>query len=146
MNITEIKYIEEISRLLRENGLTKIKVRSGEMELCVEKSETACAPARQEAPVVIPQAAEAPEEKVVDFNNVYEVKAPMVGVFYTAPSPDDEPFVRIGDEVKKGDVLCILEAMKLMNEIAAEQDGRIVDICVKNGDVAEYGQVLFKLT
>jgi acetyl-CoA carboxylase biotin carboxyl carrier protein len=146
MNITEIKYIQEITRLLRENGLTKIQVRSGDAELCVEKSETACAPANYEMPVAVPKAVEAPEEKIVDFNNVYEVKAPMVGVFYTAPSPDDEPFVRIGDEVKKGDVLCILEAMKLMNEITAERDGRIVDICVKNGDVAEYGQVLFKLT
>jgi acetyl-CoA carboxylase biotin carboxyl carrier protein len=146
MNITEIKYIQEITRLLRENGLTKIEVCDGDKKLCVEKAETACAPARIEAPVIVPQAAEAPEEKIVDFNNVYEVKAPMVGVFYTAPSPDDEPFVRIGDEVKKGDVLCILEAMKLMNEISAEQDGHVVDICLKNGDVAEYGQVLFKLT
>ena len=74
-----------------------------------------------------------------------EVKAPIVGVFYSAPSPEADPFVRIGDTVKKGDVLCILEAMKSMNEITAEHDGKIVDICVQNGDVMEFGQVLFKI-
>ncbi|MDR0490721.1 MAG: acetyl-CoA carboxylase, biotin carboxyl carrier protein, partial [Oscillospiraceae bacterium] len=59
--------------------------------------------------------------------------------------PDSEAFVSIGSKVKKGDVLCIIEAMKLMNEITAEQDGEIVDICAKNGDIAEFGQVLFKM-
>ena len=73
-----------------------------------------------------------------------EIKAPIVGVFYSAPSPEADPFVRIGDTVKKGDVLCILEAMKSMNEITAEHDGKIIDICVQNGDVVEFGQVLFK--
>lgn len=73
-----------------------------------------------------------------------EVKSPMVGVFYNVPYPEAEPFVRIGDTVKKGDVLCLLEAMKLMNEIQAEKDGKITDICVKNGDVVEFGQTLFK--
>jgi acetyl-CoA carboxylase biotin carboxyl carrier protein len=77
--------------------------------------------------------------------NAVEVKAPMVGVFFNAPAPDSEPFVKVGDSVKKGDVLCILEAMKLMNEIPAESAGTISEICVKNGDVVEYGQVLFKI-
>ena len=74
-----------------------------------------------------------------------EIKSPMVGVFYSAPSPDADSFVRIGDIVKKGDVLCILEAMKSMNEIQAERDGKIIDICANNGDVVEFGQILFKL-
>ena len=74
-----------------------------------------------------------------------DIKSPMVGVYYSSPSPEADPFVRIGDMVKKGDVLCILEAMKLMNEITAEQDGKIADICAKNGDVVEFGQVLFKV-
>ncbi len=86
-----------------------------------------------------------PGGSTVDFNHVTEVKSPMVGVFYAAPSPDAEPFVQVGSKVKKGDVLCIIEAMKLMNEITAEQDGEIVDICVQNGDVVEYGQTLFKI-
>jgi acetyl-CoA carboxylase biotin carboxyl carrier protein len=74
-----------------------------------------------------------------------EIKSPMVGVFFAASSPDSEPFVKIGDTVKKGDVLCILEAMKLMNEITAEHDGKITSICAENGDVVEFGQVLFRI-
>ena len=73
------------------------------------------------------------------------IKSPMVGVFYAAPSPDSEPFVTVGKKVNKGDVVCIVEAMKLMNEITAEQSGTISEICVNNGDIVEYGQTLFKI-
>ena len=69
----------------------------------------------------------------------------MVGVFYCSSSPEARPFVTAGSVIKKGDVLCIIEAMKLMNEIQAETDGQIVDICVSNGDVVEFGQTLFKI-
>lgn len=71
------------------------------------------------------------------------VKSPMVGVFYRASSPEAEPFVSVGQQVKKGQVLCIIEAMKLMNEISAERDGQITQVCVKDGDIVEYGQPLF---
>ena len=81
----------------------------------------------------------------MDFNDVFEAKSPLVGAFYAAPSPGAKPFVRVGSRVKKGDVLCIVEAMKLMNEIQAERDGEIVDICAHDGDVVEFGQTLFKL-
>ena len=74
-----------------------------------------------------------------------EVTSPMVGVFYAAPAEDAEPFVKVGDRVKKGQTLCIIEAMKLMNEITATQDGEIVDICAQSGSVVEYGQTLFTL-
>ncbi len=74
-----------------------------------------------------------------------EIKAPMVGTFYSKSSPKDAPFVKVGDHVKKGDCLCILEAMKLMNEIEAECDGEIVEICKKDEDMVEYGEVLFRL-
>ena len=90
-------------------------------------------------------AAEKQEDVGVDFNNIIEVKSPLVGVFYAAPAPDAEPFVKVGDRVKKGDVLCIVEAMKLMNEITASHDGEVIDICIQNGSVVEYGQTLFKL-
>ncbi len=80
------------------------------------------------------------EEKNKDGN---EIKSPMVGTFYRAPSPDSEPFVEVGDVIKPGDVLCIIEAMKLMNEIEAETKGRIVDILVGNAEPVEYGQPLF---
>lgn len=74
------------------------------------------------------------------------IKSPMVGVFYAAPSPDSDPFVTVGKKVNKGDVVCIVEAMKLMNEITAEQSGTISEICVNNGDIVEYGQTLFKIS
>ena len=74
-----------------------------------------------------------------------EIKSPMVGTFYSKPSPDKEAFVKIGDKVKKGQVVCIIEAMKLMNEIEAEFDGEVVEVCLNDGDAVEYGKPLFKL-
>lgn len=71
------------------------------------------------------------------------IKAPMVGTFYSASSPGAEPFVKVGDHVKKGDIVCVIEAMKLMNEVEAEEDGEIVEILVNNEDMVEYGQELF---
>lgn len=73
------------------------------------------------------------------------VKAPMVGTFYSKPSPDAEPYVQIGQKVKKGDVLCIIEAMKLMNEIESEFDGEVIEILVKDGEAVEYGKPLFRI-
>ena len=78
-------------------------------------------------------------------SNLREVKSPMVGVFYSAPEENAEPFVSVGMPVKKGDTLCLIEAMKLINEIVAEEDGTIAEICVRNGQVVEYGTVLFRL-
>ena len=71
------------------------------------------------------------------------VASPMVGVFYAAPSPDSDPYVSVGTRVKKGDVLCLIEAMKLMNEVTAEQSGELAEVCVENGQVVEFGQPLF---
>ena len=73
------------------------------------------------------------------------VKSPMVGVFYAAPAENAEPYVKLGDKVSRGSVLCIIEAMKLMNEITAESDGEICEICVKNGQVVEFGTPLFRI-
>lgn len=78
-------------------------------------------------------------------DNCKTIKAPMVGVFYAAASPDSSPFVTVGQRVEKGDVVCIIEAMKLMNEITAEQSGVITEVCVNNEDIVEYGQDLFKI-
>lgn len=87
------------------------------------------------------QTAPAPQPKTADKT----IDAPMVGVFYQAPSPDAEPFVKVGQSVKKGDTVCIIEAMKLMNEIQAEQDGVITEVLAKNGDIIEFGQPLFAI-
>ena len=92
----------------------------------------------QAAPAAIPVAAEP-----ADTPEGTRVEAPMVGTFYASPSPDAEPFVKVGDEVSPGDTLCIIEAMKMMNQIEAEVGGHIAAIQVQNGDPVEFGQILF---
>ncbi len=144
-----LKNIRELVRLLEHSNLTVLEVSEADTKIHLEKS-----PAPQQAqdlPVYKPQQQEAPAVAIkapdgaVDFNNIIEIKSPMVGVYYSASSPDAKPFVSVGSKVKKGDVLCIIEAMKLMNEITAEVDGEIVDVCVENGQVVEYAQILFKV-
>ena len=141
MNIENIKALSEI---LNNAGLTSLEVCDGDTKIKLEKN---MAFQKSEPKVVKQPVYEEPEvsETPVNFNNLTEIKSPLVGVFYLSPSPESDPFVGIGSKVKKGDVLCIIEAMKLMNEITAEADGEIVDICVKNGDIAEFGQTLFKM-
>ena len=123
-----VKQIRELAQIARENGLSAIEITEGESHVRIERAA---------APAAAPASVAAPVEEAAP--------AAMVGVFYAAPSPDAKPFVEVGSRVKKGDVVCIVEAMKLMNEIAAEFDGEVVDICVHNGDVVEFGQTLFKL-
>lgn len=82
-------------------------------------------------------------ERTLEEGNI--VKSPMVGTFYLKPSPDREPYVQVGQRVKKGDVLCIIEAMKLMNEIESEFDGEIAEVLLKDGDMVEFGKPLFKI-
>ncbi len=83
--------------------------------------------------------------KKEEIENYKMVKSPMVGTFFESSSPTEEPFVKLGDKVHKGQVLCIIEAMKLMNEIESEYDGEIVEICAKNDEMVEYGMPLFKI-
>lgn len=85
------------------------------------------------------------EKTEEDVNNLKVIKSPMVGTFYSSPSPKDAPFVKKGDKVRKGDVICVVEAMKLMNEIESEFDGEIVEICVNNEEMVDYGTPLFKI-
>ncbi len=149
MKINDIKVLAE---LVDRHGLSLVEITEGETRIRIENAsaktvDTApCAPA---APAAVPAVEAAPVEGAqdagADFNAAKMVTSPMVGVFYAASSPNDPPFVSVGSKVKKGDVLCIIEAMKLMNEITAEQDGEIIDICAANGSVVEYGQILFKM-
>ena len=85
------------------------------------------------------------EKKEESKENYKEIKSPMVGTFYASSSPKTEPFVKVGDKIKKGQVVCIVEAMKLMNEIESEFDGEVVEICKKDEDMVEYGTTLFKV-
>lgn len=86
-----------------------------------------------------------PKAEVLKEENTFIIKSPMVGSFYSAPSPEEKPYAVIGSNVKKGDVVCIIEAMKLMNEIECEDDGEVIEVLCKDGDLVEYGQPLFKI-
>ncbi len=142
----ESDYIEKLAKIIADNGLTEISLEDGEQAITIRKdlpeviaaapvaAPVAAAPAVQAA---APQAA--PKEVEVKGK---AITSPMVGTFYAASSPEAAPFVEVGSTVAVGDVVCIIEAMKLMNEIKAEQAGKVVQICVKNGDPVEYGQVL----
>lgn len=148
MKISDIKALAE---LVRKNNLSALDLSEGELHIRIENApapQSAPAPeaaAPQEAaPVPAPAPAPAADNGP-DFGAARMIVSPMVGVFYASPSPDDPPFVKVGQKVHKGDVLCIIEAMKLMNEITAEEDGEIIDVCAANGNVVEYGQTLFKL-
>ena len=143
-----MKQIRELMALVKENDLTAFELTEGDTHIVMERE--LCAPAPACAPVYAPAVPAAPasaaaEELGVNFADAAEIKSPMPGIFYAAPSPDAEPYVRVGSRVKKGDVVCIIEAMKLMNEITADQDGEILDVCLENGAVVEYGQTLFKI-
>ena len=144
MKISDIKALAE---LVRKNNLSALDVSEGELNIRIENTP-AEAPEAAPVPVVAVEPAPAPasaSDSGPDFGAARMITSPMVGVFYASPSPDDPPYVKVGQRVKKGDVLCIIEAMKLMNEITAEEDGEIIDVCAANGSVVEYGQTLFKL-
>jgi acetyl-CoA carboxylase biotin carboxyl carrier protein len=150
-----LRQIRELVRLLESSGLSVLEIEENDLRVRLEKGQTAGLV--QPVPAALPQAvpaalpvetAPAPApvaDGTVDFNRLKEVKSPLVGIFYAAPSPGAEPFAGVGSRVKKGDVLCVVEAMKLMNEITADADGEVIDVCVQNGQVVEFGQILFKL-
>jgi len=132
--------IRKYAGLMKELELTGLEICENDTKIRLERGVQGTVLA--EAPVAAQTATAAPEQSKAKAG-FEEVLSPMVGVFYEAPAENAEPFVKKGDKVKKGDTLCIIEAMKLMNEVTAEQDGTIQEICVKNGDTVEYGTVLF---
>ena len=143
MNIKDIKALASV---LRQADLTALEYSEGDLHIKLERAAAktvAMVPQTQCEQVAEP--ALNPVEERNDFNNLNEVKAPMVGVFYAAPAPDAQPFVKVGDSVEKGQVICLIEAMKLMNDITAPVAGRIVDICAQDGAVLEYGQTIMKI-
>jgi len=151
MNIKglEIKDIKNLLKMMADHGLTELDIADGENRIhlkrggeVVQTVMPAMAPmavpaAPQQAAIAAP-AAEAAEKLI-------EIKSPMVGTFYAAPSPDSSPYATIGAAVANDSVVCIVEAMKVMNEIQAECVGTIAEVCVKNAQPVEYGQVLFKV-
>ena len=142
----ETDYIEKLAKIIADNGLTEISLEDGEQAITIRKdlpevNMLASAPAVA-APQAAPAATQAAPTKQTEEPKGKAITSPMVGTFYAASSPEANPFVEVGSNVNVGDVVCIIEAMKLMNEIKSEQAGKVVQICVKNGDPVEYGQVL----
>ena len=135
MNEAEIR---KYAMLMQELGLTGLEVKENVGVVRLERAGAAAPAASAAAAEPAAVQAPAPSAGLV-------IRSPMVGVFYAAPTEDSEPFIKEGDRVKMGDTLCVIEAMKLMNEIPAEQDGVITGILVKNGQTVEYGTPLFQI-
>jgi acetyl-CoA carboxylase biotin carboxyl carrier protein len=150
----DIRKVKKLIELLDETGVAEIEIKEGEESVRISRHPTgatyammpqhmsygpppapAAAPAAPGAPAAAPAPAAASPDQTVT--------APMVGTFYSAPAPGARPFVEIGSEVKPGDVLCIIEAMKMMNQIECDKAGRVVSVLAKNGDPVEFGQPLF---
>lgn len=131
--------IRKYANLMSELGLTGLEVTENDRVVRLERN-----PAPQTAaPVQTVQVGDGPQSAANE--DLIEISSPMVGVFYAAPAEDADPYVQVGDRVKKGQTLCIVEAMKLMNEIVAETDGQIVEICAQNGQVVDFGCPLFRI-
>ncbi|MCR5266124.1 MAG: acetyl-CoA carboxylase biotin carboxyl carrier protein [Cyanobacteria bacterium RUI128] len=138
----ETEYIEKLAKIITDNELTEISLEDGEQAITIRKDlpEVISAPVAH-APVVSAAPAPAPSgETKPEVKRGNAIVSPMVGMFYAKPSPDEEPFVKVGDTVSEGDIVCIIEAMKMMNEIESEFSGKIVEICVADGEPVEYGQ------
>ena len=155
----DIEFVESLIRMLDESSLDNLEIRRGGTRIRLSKSAggnavASVAPANSAAPDAAPAAATAPPPELEasapsppesTSANLVEVTSPMVGTFYRAPSPEASPYVEVGAAVAAGDVLCVIEAMKLMNELECEVSGRIVEICVDNAEPVDFGQVLFRV-
>lgn len=160
----DIKEIQELIKFVSKSGVSEVEIeskgfkiniktppykRGGQPEVQIVQAAApapqpvAATPAPAAAPQPAAESAPAKAEVKEDNSNYEEVKSPMIGTFYRSPSPDKDPFVGVGDEVKKGDVICIIEAMKLFNEIEAEVSGKIVKVLADDSSPVEYDQPLF---
>jgi len=140
----DVEYIEKLAKIITDNALTEISLEDGEQAITVRKDIPVAANVPQivqPAPMSAAQQTAAPAP-TVEVKKGKPIISPMVGTFYKAPSPDAKPFVQVGQCIKAGDIVCIIEAMKMMNEIEAEFDGNIVEICIEDGQPVEFGQVL----
>ncbi len=140
----DIEYVEKLAKVLAENSLTEISLEDGEQAITLRKEVVVAPTAAIATPAVQPASTPAPaaQAPAAEVKKGKPLTSPMVGTFYSAPSPDAKPFVEVGQTISQGDVVCIVEAMKLMNEIESEFSGKIVEICVKDGQPVEFGQVL----
>lgn len=137
------KEIRKYAELMKELELTGLEITDEKLKVRLERNITVAVPETvYSVPGSVPEMKQEKEETNADY---ISIKSTIVGVFYAAPAENAAPYVSVGDKVKKGQTLCIVEAMKLMNEILAEEDGIIDQICVTNGQVVEYGTELFRI-
>ena len=141
---SESERLREIIRVVQESGIAEVTIEDGELRVTVRSSDE-----RADVPVAVVPTAPVHEEPTgltePLLDDVIRVESPMVGTFYRAPEPGASPFVEEGDTVEPGQTLCILEAMKLMNEVKADAEAVVRRICVENAAAVEYGQLLFEL-
>jgi len=151
----KLRRIKELVELMKANDLVELEIADGDSKILLKRPQQA-PPAITQIPVVAPAPAaplapppeqEAPPEgdEQKEARGLIEIKSPIVGTFYSSPSPDSKPYVTVGSEVRPDTVVCIVEAMKVMNEIKAETYGTIVEVVCEAGEAVEYGQVLFKV-
>lgn len=139
--------LDKLIERMEKASLSELSYKDGEVDIKLKKEtaqEVMEVPAKQANNISSQQKAAEPENEVQEQEGQL-IKAPMVGTFYKAPSPESEPFISVGDNVSNDSVVCILEAMKLFNEIQAEASGEIVEILVEDGDMVEYDQPLFRV-
>ena len=155
----DLATVENLTRLLEQSQLTELELVVGDARLFISRNSQQpqqsgvpmymtpfpVAPPVPTSPPVALDTAVSPALESAITRKLVEVTSPMVGTFYSAPSPDTAPYLRLGDIVQEGQTLCIIEAMKLMNEIEAETAGRIMEICVRNAQPVEFGTVLFRI-
>lgn len=143
----DFKEIENLIKVMSSSNIDELEVTLKDASIKLKKNSNAASPLNAEKQVKV----EEPEndiektEEVEAEDDYYTVTSPIVGTFYAAPSKDAEPYVTAGSKIKKGDALCIIEAMKLMNTIESEVGGEIVKVLVKDGEMVEYGQPIFKV-
>ena len=141
--------VKEFIEMLEGSSLSVLEIKNGDGSAIRLEKAISAAPAvvmQANAPASVnesaPVAAAAPSAPVAEGKTI---NSPIVGVFYAAPSPDSNPYVSVGQKISKGDTICIVEAMKCMNEIQSELDGEVTEVLVKDGDLVEYGQPLFRV-
>lgn len=146
----DIRSIRKLIEIVEQSDIAEIEIKEGEHNIRISRSKEqvyvqapVAAPAPMAAPAAAPSATTEPEEPVSSVANGHKVASPMVGTFYTSPSPEAGPFVKVGDKVSEGDTLCIIEAMKIMNPIESDKSGTIKQIVGVNGEPVEFGQTLF---
>ncbi|MDD5614324.1 MAG: acetyl-CoA carboxylase biotin carboxyl carrier protein [Candidatus Omnitrophica bacterium] len=140
----DLKKIKEIINLMNEEDLAEIEVEEEGKRIKLRKKEPNILKEVPNFTVQSPVVQNVQEAPKKDDGGIY-INAPMIGTFYSAPAPDAEPYINTGQAVKIGDTICIIEAMKLMNEIKSEVKGRVVEVLAENGDPVDYGQPLFKI-